>query len=95
MTANKLVRVKIWFAHLKAIEMKMQKLVWDLFVAQILPEKINKTFLPKKLWFIDVLSTANYFKSVCHQNSITNKSDYKLNCDQPGLLKIAKQNLIS
>ena len=35
----------------------MQKLVLGLSVAQILPEKIVKTFLPKKLGFIDVLST--------------------------------------
>ena len=37
--------------------MRMRKLVLDLSVAQILPEKINKVFLPKKLGFIDVLST--------------------------------------
>ena len=37
----------------------MRKLVLDLSVAQILPEKINKMFLPKRLGFIDVLSTAH------------------------------------
>ena len=35
----------------------MQKLVLDLSVTQILPEKINKMFLPKRLGFNDVLST--------------------------------------
>ena len=37
--------------------MRKQKLVLDLSVDQIPPEKINKMFLPKKLGFIDVLST--------------------------------------
>ena len=37
--------------------MMMRKLVSGLFVPQILPEKINKTFLPKKLGFIDLLRT--------------------------------------
>ena len=57
MSAVELVGVKILFAHLKALEMKMQKLALDLSVAQILPEKLNKMFLPKRLGFIDVLST--------------------------------------
>ena len=35
----------------------MRKLVLDLSIAQIVPEKINKMFLTKKLGFIDVLST--------------------------------------
>ena len=56
MSAVDLVGVKIWFAHLKALKMRMRKLVFDLSVARILPEKINKLFLPK-LGFIDVLST--------------------------------------
>ena len=56
-SAVELVGVKILFVHLKAIEMRMRKLVLDLSVAQILPEKINKMFLPKKLGFIDVLRT--------------------------------------
>ena len=43
----------------------MRKLVLDLTVAQILPEKINKMFLPKKLGFIDVLSTV----SICIQEA--------------------------
>ena len=37
--------------------MRMRKLVLELSVAQILPEKINKMLLPKMLRFIDVLST--------------------------------------
>ena len=32
-------------------------MVLDLSVAEILPEKINKMFLPNKLGFIDVLLT--------------------------------------
>ena len=35
----------------------MRKLVFDLSLAQILPEKINQLFLPKKPGFIDVLRT--------------------------------------
>ena len=42
MSDVQLVGVKIWFAHLKALEMRMQKLVLDLSVAQILPEKSTK-----------------------------------------------------
>ena len=57
MSAVKLVGVKIWFAHPKALEMRMRKLVLGLSVAQILPEKINKMFLTKKLGLIDVLLT--------------------------------------
>ena len=51
------------FAHLKALEMRMRKLLLDLSVAQILPEKINKIFLPKELGFIDVLSTVGAEKT--------------------------------
>ena len=40
--------------------MRMQKLVLGLPVAQILPEEINKIFLPKNLGFIDVLSTVRF-----------------------------------
>ena len=57
MTAVEIVGVKIVFFHLKALEMRMRKLVLDLSLAQILPAKINKMFLPKKLGFIDVLRT--------------------------------------
>ena len=53
MSAVELVGVKT----LKALEMRMRKLVLDLYVAQIFPEKINKISLQKKLLFIDVLST--------------------------------------
>ena len=48
MSAVALVGVKIGFVHLKALEMRRLKLVLELFVAQILPEKINKTFLTNK-----------------------------------------------
>ena len=56
--------MKILFAHLKSLEMRMLKLLldWlDLSVAQMLPEKINKIFLPNRLGFIDVLSTVYDF----------------------------------
>ena len=43
------------FAHLKALEMRMQKLVLGLSVAQILFEKIINMFLPIELGVIDVL----------------------------------------
>ena len=62
MSAFELVAVTILFVHLKALEMRMQKLVLDLSVAQILSEKINKMFLPKKLGFIDMLSTVKSWK---------------------------------
>ena len=52
MSAVELVRVKIWFTHLKALKLRMRRLVLDLSVAQILSEKINQTFLTKKLGFI-------------------------------------------
>ena len=58
-SAVELVRVKFLFAHMKALEMRMRKLVLDLSLAQTFPEKINKMFLPKKLGFIDVLRTVN------------------------------------
>ena len=57
MSAVELVEVKIWYAHLKALEMRMRKLVLNLSVAQILPEQSNKMILLKKLGFIDVLLT--------------------------------------
>ena len=59
MTAVELTGVKIWLHHLKALEMRIRKLVLDLSVAQMVPEKIDKIFLPKKLGFIDVLSTVS------------------------------------
>ena len=42
---------------MKALGTRMRKLVLGLSVAQILPEKINKTLSPKKLGFIDVNRT--------------------------------------
>ena len=50
MSAVQVVGVKILFAHLKALEMKMRKLVLDLSVAQIHPEEIKKVFLLQKAW---------------------------------------------
>ena len=66
MSAVELVVVEIRFAHLKALEMRMRKLVLDLSVAQIIPEKICKMFLSKNLGFIDVLSTVlvHYIRSI-------------------------------
>ena len=60
MSAVELVGVKIWSAHLKSLEIRMPKLVLDFSVALILPEKINKVFLPKMFGFIDVLSTVQW-----------------------------------
>ena len=45
LSAVLLVGVKFWLAHLKALEMKMRKLILDLFLAQILPEKIYQKSL--------------------------------------------------
>ena len=42
---------------MKALEMRMQKLVLDLSLAQVLPEKINKILTPNSLGFIDVNQT--------------------------------------
>ena len=61
MSAVELVVVEIRFAHLKALEMRMRKLVLDLSVAQILPEKINKIFFTNKVGFIDLLLTVAWF----------------------------------
>ena len=49
---------------MKALEMRMRKLVLDLSVAQILTEKMNKIFLPKEHGFIDVLPTVNEHKII-------------------------------
>ena len=49
MSAVELVGVKILFVHLKALEMRMRKLVLDLSVAQILPGKLTKCFYQKSL----------------------------------------------
>ena len=65
MSAVVLVGVKILFAHLKALEMRMLKLVLDLSLAQILPEKISKMFLQKKLGFIDVWRTVHQL-NICY-----------------------------
>ena len=74
--------------------MRTRKLVFFLSVAQILPEKINKMFLPKKLGFIDVLSTVsikqvlifpwaikanNHMRQQSYGNSINYLSLYKVN----------------
>ena len=52
-----LVGVKIRLVHLKALEMRMRKLVLNLSLAQILPEKINKMISPNIIGFIDVNRT--------------------------------------
>ena len=44
MTAVELVGVKICWVHVKAREMRMQKLVLGFSVAQILLEKMKKMF---------------------------------------------------
>ena len=54
-SAVELVGVKIKYAHVKALGMRIRKLV--LFLAQILPEKINKIISPNNLGFIDVNRT--------------------------------------
>ena len=57
MSAVRLIGVKIWLVHLKALETRMRKLVLDLSLAQILPEKTNKMFLPKNHGFIILTSS--------------------------------------
>ena len=52
-SAVELVEVKICFAHLKVLGMRMRKLVLDLSVAEIFPGKINKILLPKECGFIE------------------------------------------
>ena len=56
-SAAELVGVKIWYAHWKALGMRMRKLVLVFSVAQILPEKINKMDFLNSLEFIDVSQT--------------------------------------
>ena len=50
MSAVDLVGVKILFAHLKALQMRMRKLVLDFSVAQILPREIQQNIFTKKAW---------------------------------------------
>ena len=47
---------------MKALEMRMRKLVLGLSVAQILPEKMNKMLSPNYLGFIDVNQTVDTIK---------------------------------
>ena len=54
MSAVELVGVKISYAHVKALEMRLQKFLLSLSVGQIFPEKINKMLSLNKLGFIDV-----------------------------------------
>ena len=44
-------------------------MVLDLSVAQIVPKKINKMFLPKKLEFIDVLLTVHNLACVAEMRN--------------------------
>ena len=57
MSAVAMVRGKFRLVHLKALEMRMRKLVLDLSLAQILPEEINKMLSLNNPGFIDLLST--------------------------------------
>ena len=57
MSAVAMVGGKFRLVHLKALEMRMRKLVLDLSLAQILSEEINKMLSLNNLGFIDVLST--------------------------------------
>ena len=57
MSVVELVGVKIIYAHVKALEMRMRKLVLGLTVAEILPAKINKMLSLNNLGFIDVNQT--------------------------------------
>ena len=61
MLAVDLVGVKIWYAHVKALGMRMRKLVLGLCLAQIR----NKTLSPNKLGFIDVNRTV--YSLLCQQ----------------------------
>ena len=49
MSAVELVGVKILWVHLKALGMRMWKLVLGLSLAQILPKKINKMI--RRIWY--------------------------------------------
>ena len=53
-SAVELVRVKIWCAHLKALEDEDAKIILGLPVGQILPEKIKKMLFLNFLGFLDV-----------------------------------------
>ena len=61
MSAVALVGVKICLVHLKALEMMMRKLVLDLPLAHVLPEKINKILSPNNFGFIDVNRTVSMY----------------------------------
>ena len=49
MSAVAMVEIKICHSHVKALGMRMRKLVLGLSVAEILLEKINKALSPNKL----------------------------------------------
>ena len=57
MSAVELVGVKIWHAHVKALGMRMRKLVLVLSLPKILTEKINKMLSTNNHGFIDVNRT--------------------------------------
>ena len=57
MSAVELVGVKNLYVHVKALGMRMPKLVLGLFVAQVLPKKIKKMLSPNSLGFICVNRT--------------------------------------
>ena len=57
MSAVELVGIKICYAHVKALAMRMRKMVLSLSVAQLIPEKINKMFSLNNLGFMNVNQT--------------------------------------
>ena len=63
---------------MRNFEFFFSQLVSDLSVAQILSEKINKMFLPKRLGFIDVLSTVGLWKSGIKWRSIFSFKEHNL-----------------
>ena len=60
-SAVELVRVKKLCVHMKALGMRIAKLVLGLSVAQVIPEKIKK-LSPNNLGFIDVNRTVGSLK---------------------------------
>ena len=62
MSAVELVGIKILWVHAKALKMRVRKLVSGLFLAQILPEKINKMLSSNNPEFIDVNRTVHNFQ---------------------------------
>ena len=81
MSCVETVWLRVWYAHEKALEMRMQKLVLGLPAAQIFPEKINKMLSQNYLVFINVNRSVRIRKfcvCVVCTDKVTRKFSHKI-----------------